>query len=489
MVFRLAFLSFVMALAPLTPAERQELVVVLREQDRRADLRQPDFGRWLTYNHPEKEKRWDYRHMLYMQKRFDEVTAGEISYLALGVSGRHGKTAHMMSYAVYILEREPSASILYGTYNHLQAGKIGRSIQILGYGVGLPILGTKPSHSLWYVEGGGELQCVGVDSGSASLNPNYILIDDPIGKRADAESFAHREKVWDWLTTDILARVVPGVKVVFSMPRWHVDDPFGRLLDRQSAMWTVIDMPGRALENDQMGRAEGELLWPELRGEDFHKAQRDATLEYGYASFIQCRPSPREGGMFKWAWWQLIDEVPATGRMIRYWDLAGTDVKSRSHDPDYSVGALLCRMQDKRTAIVDIERFRKSVDSRNTRVLEVCREDIENYPNRGVAWWIETETGIQGEERTAKLVRDIQACGMSVHTEHPTGKKEFRAEPLAGAAEAGNVVLCPGEWRDPFRAEMADFPNGRHDDQSDATAGAFQKLAVRTATRVRTFRI
>jgi predicted phage terminase large subunit-like protein len=70
---------------------------------------------------------------------------------------------------------------------------------------------------------------------------------------------------------------------------------------------------------------------------------------------------------------------------------------------------------------------------------------------------------------------------MPVHTEHPTGKKVLRAEPLASAAEAGNVLLCPGEWRDPFRSEAADFPTGRHDDQVDAAAGAFTKLNVPVA--------
>ena len=473
----------------LTATDRQgytEYTDLTLEIERRSDVATPDFGAWITRAVP--RFRWDYRHMVYMQDRFNEITSGDINYLALGISGRHGKTAHMTAYAVYLLERDPTASVLFCTYNHLQAGKVGRDIQRLGYASGLPIEGTKPSHSLWYVKGGGGLQCLGVDSGSASLNPKYILIDDPIGKRADAESFAHREKVWAWLTTDILARVIEGVRVIFSMPRWHADDPFGRLLDRQSDMWTFVDMPGRALENDQLGRAEGELLWPELMGEKFHEAQRATGGEYGYASFIQCRPSPREGGMFKWAWWRLMDEVPAVGRMIRYWDLAGTDATSRSHDPDYTVGALLCRMEDKRTAIVDVARFRKSVAPRDAELVRVCQEDIAQYSGR-ITWWIETETGVAGKDRTVELVRKIQNCGMPVYTEHASGKKEIRAEPLASAAEAGNVVLCPGAWRDEFRAEMADFPNGKHDDQTDAAAGAYTKLAARTSGRLLKYRV
>ncbi len=435
----------------------------------------PDFGRWIDGARP--DMRWDYPHMRYIQKRFDMVTAGEIDNLALMISGRHGKTEHVKSYAVYLLKRDPTTSILFGTYNYAQANKLGGEIQDLGYKLGLQIVGTRPSNSLWYVKGGGGLQCVGVGTDTASLNPDYILIDDPIGSRFDAESSAYRDRAWDWLTTDMLARMVPGMRVVFSMPRWHMDDPMGRLLDRQSDMWTVIDMPGRALEKDQLGRAEGELLWPEMRGEDFHQKQRATVGAYGYASFIQCRPTPREGAMFKWDWWGKIDEIPAVGRMVRYWDTAGT-AELGGTDPDYTVGALLCRMTDGRTAVVDVTRFRESVAVRDAKMVEVARSDVESYPGR-VVWWIETETGIGGRERMEHLLRAIQAVGMAVRLDpRPRGSKAELAQPMASKAEAGNVVLCPGEWRDAFRLEHGDFPGGNHDDQVDATRGADAKLSA-----------
>jgi phage terminase large subunit-like protein len=41
------------------------------------------------------------------------------------------------------------------------------------------------------------------------------------------------------------------------------------------------------------------------------------------------------------------------------------------------------------------------------------------------------------------LVRRIQKVGLTVHVEPATGSKLLRAEPLAAAAEAGNVVLGP----------------------------------------------
>jgi predicted phage terminase large subunit-like protein len=183
-----------------------------------------------------------------------------------------------------------------------------------------------------------------------------------------------------------------------------------------------------------------------------------------------------------------MDEVPATGQMVRYWDLAGTEPKGKGHDPDYSAGALLCRLPDQRTAIVNVARFRKSINARDVELETICVDDLAKYRGR-VRWWIETEAGIAGGERTANLVRRLQALGMSVSTEHPTGKKVHRAEPLASKAEAGNIVLCPGDWREAFRNEAADFPNGKHDDQVDAAAGADAKLSINRAFTVSTLRI
>jgi predicted phage terminase large subunit-like protein len=169
--------------------------------------------------------------------------------------------------------------------------------------------------------------------------------------------------------------------------------------------------------------------------------------------------------------------VPVHGEFVRYWDLAGTLPKHKRHDPDYTAGALVCRRADGRFCVADIARFRKSVAERNAELRRIAEADLRTYRGR-LTWWIETEAGIAGEERTDELVRELQAMGLAVHTERPTGSKVIRAEPLAAKAEAGNIVLGPGEWRDAFRTEAADFPNGKHDDQIDAVVGATAKLAV-----------
>ncbi len=434
------------------------------------------FGEWLSAARP--EYGWDARHFVAMRGVLDQITAGAVRRVYMSVPIRHGKTEHnTVSYAVYRLERDPTTRILIGSYNQRKAEKFSRDVRKLAKLRGVALSKDRDSAGEWETQQGGGVLAVGAGAGVASVNADLILIDDPIGSRDDAESQAKRDQVWDWLTNDILARCEPTTAVVVTMSRWHQDDPAGRLMDQQRARWTVVDLPAEAEENDPLGREVGEPLWPELRNAEWLQEKREELGVYGFASLLQGRPRPREGGMFKWPWWQLMDAVPTQGPMVRYWDLAGTQPKGKNHDPDYSVGALLCRMPDKRTAVVDIARDRKSVAARDAWVEDVCREDLMAYRGR-VSWWIETEAGIAGEDRTAELVRRLQAIGMTVRTEHPTGNKVLRAEPMAAKAEAGNIVLCPGEWRDAFRTEAADFPNGKHDDQIDAAGGADTKLSV-----------
>jgi predicted phage terminase large subunit-like protein len=432
---------------------------------------------WLKQARPDYD--WTARHFRLMQATLLRMTHGEIRKVYFSIPIRHGKTEHnSISYAAYRLERNPAFRWIVGSYNQRMAEKISRAIRKLARSRGVQISKERDTAAEWETTSGGGVRALGAGTGSAGLNADGIIIDDPIGNREEAESQAHRDQVWDWLTNDILGRTEPHTIVLFTMSRWHKDDPAGRLMDQQAGLWTIVDVPGVCEDpaEDLLGRVKGEVLWPECRDDKWMAEKRIELGEYGFASLIQGRPRPREGGMFKWEWWCLVNDVPTQGKMVRYWDLAGTKPKNRSHDPDYSAGALLCRMVDKRTCIVDVQRFRESVHARDAKLEELCRIDLQNFRGR-VSWWIETEAGIAGEERTTELVRRLQALGMPVYTEHPTGKKELRWEPLASKAGAGNVVLVRGPWNDPFRLEAADAPNGMHDDQLDAAAGADSKLS------------
>lgn len=469
----------------LSEQARQELAVLLNEAERRGMIR-PDFGGWMARARSEFD--WSARHFRVMQDALNRVTAGEWKRVIFQIPIRHGKSEHnTISYNAYRLERDPTTRLVIASHKQGQAHKFSRVVRRLTKKRGVPMSADRNTAGEWETEAGGGLIALGANAGTASLNADVITVDDPIGGRAQAESQAERDTLWDWFTNDILSRTQPHTAVILTMSRWHQDDLVGRLLSEQAGDWQVVDLPGLAEPDDPLGREEGEALWPEMYDEAWMEQTRRQLGSYGFASLIQGRPTPREGGMFKWEWWQEIEEVPATGPMVRYWDTAGTEATG-DNDPDYTAGALLCRMVDGRTAIVDVERFRAGLALRDEKMVQCAVRDRQRYGGR-VRWYIETESGIGGAERTAQLIRRLQQTGIPVYADpRPSKNKVLRAEPLASKAEAGNVVLCPGEWRGPFRGEAAEFPGGRHDDQIDAAAGADAKLAVTNTLTVGTHR-
>jgi len=75
--------------------------------------------------------------------------------------------------------------------------------------------------------------------------------------------------------------------------------------------------------------------------------------------------------------------------------------------------------------------------------------------------------------------------GYVVKTDRPTGDKVTRASAYSAQAEVGNVYIITGEWNNKYIREMESFPEGKHDDMVDASADAFNELAVVRRVRVR----
>lgn len=476
----------------MTRATPQEIAKAVLALDGVTD----SFGDWMAeYGRTTVETNapaeWTAPHFRLMQATLDRVTAGELFRVIFQVPIRHGKTEHnTYGYAAYHFARDPRFRGLLGTYNQRQADTFSRNIRKRVRANGVAMSKDRDAASEWETAAGGGLRAVGAGAGVASVNADGIFLDDPIGSREEAESPAHRARVYDWITNDILARAEPHTFAILTMSRWHQDDPVGRLLDQQGDRWHVVDLPALAEAGDVLGRAEGDPLWPAMRSLEWLEDKRVEMGSYGFASLLQGRPRPRDGGMFKWDWWRKLGDTPRCSRLVRYWDLAGTRPEKGKHDPDYSAGTLMGRTDDGRTAMLHQTAFRLSVMERDAKLEQVARADKAAY-GHDVQWWIETEAGIAGKDRTATIKRRLHAIGLTVNDEPATGSKEVRAEPLASAAEAGNVLLGPDDpeapWHDAFRLEAADFPHSTHDDRVDSAAGAYNKLAIQPSRKAQGF--
>ena len=221
---------------------------------------------------------------------------------------------------------------------------------------------------------------------------------------------------------------------------------------------------------------EGELMCPAL-----YPAQRVASLKRellrDYEAQFQQNPVSETGAHFHRDW-LLVRKVRPAGEpeaRCRFWDLASTKQRPGT-DPDWTVGALVSRWADGFYSIDDVVRLRDTPGVVDKTILAVTQHD-----GRGVRVRIEQQIGTGGVFQASAYVKLL--AGYDYAPVKPTGEKSSRWRPLSVQAEGGNVWLAEGEWNDVFVREMCELP-GRHDDQADAAAGAFNEVAISHAAHM-----
>lgn len=176
----------------------------------------------------------------------------------------------------------------------------------------------------------------------------------------------------------------------------------------------------------------------------------------------------RSDGKFRREWFEIVDSFPATAKKVRFWDLAATEPKP-GKDPDWTVGALVAEEKGV-YYIADIRRRR----STPLKIEQLIKQTAE-LDGKEVNIWMEQEGGASGVNTIDHYAREVLK-GFTFRGKRPSGDKEIRANPVSSAAEAGNVKLVRGDWVMDFLDEVEAFPYGSHDDQVDATSGAFESL-------------
>ncbi len=322
---------------------------------------------------------------------------------------------------------------------------------------------------------GGHSIASSVDGTATGDGGDLIIIDDPISAK-DALSPTVRMAANDWFDNTMSTRLnnpKTGAYVII-MQRLHEDDLVGHVLGRGDE-WTHLCLPAR-YEHDHPAvwardprKEDGALLWPKRMGEVEVARLEQSLGSYGAAGQLQQRPAPREGGMFKRAWFPVVDAVPAGLTYVRDWDLAGT-IALPGTDPDWTVGVKIARNAAGFYWIVDVIRFRGSPLEVENMMLTTAQQD-----GKLCSVSIKQDPGQSGKAQADALTRML--AGFTVHRASETGSKETRASPFAAQCEAGNVKLLAGSWINAFLDEIEVFPFGKHDDQADAAASGFNVLA------------
>ncbi|WP_414461807.1 phage terminase large subunit [Hyphomicrobium sp. DY-1] len=226
---------------------------------------------------------------------------------------------------------------------------------------------------------------------------------------------------------------------------------------------------------------DGELLFPERFSAQQVEDLKKTMGSYAVAGQFQQRPAPREGGMFKRAWFGFVGAIPAGTEFVRGWDLAASTEKTSA----FSAGVKMGATPNGRYVIANCRRDRLSAGGVERLIVNTAGSDGQQC-----AISLPQDPGQAGKAQSQYLVGRL--AGFNARATPESGDKATRAEPLAAQAEAGNVdILRTGDpardaWIEPFLDELSTFPGSQFKDQTDAATRAFMALAKRkTVTKVK----
>jgi predicted phage terminase large subunit-like protein len=445
-----------------------------------------DFARYLTPSPdaPDDVAQSNYRdakHHRVLGAALEEVEAGAITRLIVNMPPRHGKTKLATHLFVPWFEgRNPECSTIVATYGEHFSWDHGRAVRGIMksplYGHVFPNVKLQvgsAAQGRQEIEGGGTMFFLGRGSGITGRGGDGILLDDPIKNRAEADSVLIREQLWTWYTQVLQTRLMTKSGwIVIIQTRWHEDDLVGRLTDprnpcfteQEAKKWRIIDFPAIAGDNDILGRAPGEALWPE-RFDDAYLQNIKTTDKRGFQALYQGSPSPEDGSFFRDAWirtYKRMSDLPDKSRLKYYG--ASDHAVSTAQGRDKTCLLIVGVDEDDQIWLMP-DLFWQQADTKT--VVEAMVHMIERY--NPLFWWAEKGhiSRSIGPFLRKRMMEKRVFC--SIDEIVPNGDKEARAQSFQGRTAMGKVIFpnFPRWWAD-AHDQMMKFPQGAHDDFVDA---------------------
>ena len=267
-----------------------------------------------------------------------------------------------------------------------------------------------------------------------------------------------------------MTRAEKDARVLITMTRWHEDDLVGRVINlartEDGEEYVVLNLP--AVYDPELEflcpddpRKEGEALWPNKYNlSRLMKIKANSSRDW--ASLFQQTPVIDGGNIVDRSWWKYYDTPPAKfDEVIQSWDLAF----KKSEGSDFVVGQVWGRkgsekfLLDQVRAKMGFTDTKRAIQQMSLKWPQTHRKLIEDKAN--------------GPAIIDTIKRDI----MGVIPVEPDGSKEARAHAISPQIEAGNVYLPRNApWVHDYIQEWAAFPNGKNDDQVDASTQALRHL-------------
>jgi predicted phage terminase large subunit-like protein len=445
-------------------------------------------------------------HLLMLSEWLVDVAEGRRKRIIVEMPPRHGKSVMISEkFPQWYMGRFPDRQVILASYSGgLTRGWSSRARDGLAehgpwiFGVGVDP--KRAANNRWGLVSKatgrstrGGLIAAGVRSGITGRGADLFVIDDPIKDDKEANSKSQRKGVIEWFRSTASTRLEPNSAMIVLMTRWHEGDLAGFLqhemaTDAKAEQWDVLSLPAICeVDNDQLGRKEGEALWPERFDESALEDKKRRVGSYWWNALYQQHPSAVEGAVFKRAWFHYFEIRNVGGReiyclsnvdghVVQRW---GADVCTRfctmdlaitvGNASDWTVLSTWAITPDKQLLLLDVERHRLEGPDQVTLAKAVYQR------------WRPSVMWVEGVQYQQSFVQHALRAGLPTKAIYPDRDKHSRAMLPATYMEAGRIYFRRGAaWLSAWEDELLSFIAGKeaeHDDQVDTLSYAALQLA------------
>jgi hypothetical protein len=424
---------------------------------------------FITFNFPDYKVNWHHR---LLTEKLEAVERGEIKRLIVTMPPRHGKSEIVsVQFPSWLIGRNKNRNIIEASYSGDLATDFGRQVRNIIAGdryahlfPSVELAEDSQAKGKWNTNGRGAYNAVGVGGATTGKGADFLIIDDPIKNRQDAESEVVRESTWAWYTSTARTRLSPEGAIIIVMTRWHDDDLVGRVLrSENAASWDVLNLPAIA-NDDEAFRKRGEALWADHFSLPILEETKRDIGAYDFSSLYQGSPLDSESQEFRRDFFQYRSEADLVEkRLARYLtiDLAFSDKETAD-----SIGFADNRVDG--TNRWNLRAWRRKLTPKDLIDYLFVLHAENNYLQIGILdkhsqYTIVIKPFIDDECRKRNKFLPIS----TIKTQDTS--KELRIRALLPRYLNKAVYHLEGACVD-LEEEMLRFPKGVHDDVVDAVA-------------------
>jgi len=429
---------------------------------------------YARYQMPAFAPSWHHKEIC---SKLEAVERGEIKRLIITLPPRHSKSLLASEmFPAWFIGRNPGKQMIACSYSAELAGDFGRKVRntvkqksFENLFPGVELEADSKAAGKWHTNKGGVYVSAGIGGSITGKGAHVAIIDDPLKNREEAESPVIREKIWDWYTSTLYTRLMPGGALIVIMTRWHHDDLVGRLLreqDKGGDKWEIVNF--KAISDE-----DGSALWPAWYPVEDLRKIRGVIGTRDFEALYQQEPSGDTSLGFKTDWLKYYT-VPPDHDLVNFY-IVVDPANEKKKESDFTSMWVIGLHRDRNYYLYDGIHDKLNLTERANTLFDFHRQ----YHPLGVGY---EQYGMQADIQHIEMLQDLRNYRFVITKLAGSTPKNDRIRRLVPIFENSRMYLPRILYRRNFEGQRVDiiksliddeynlFPVSIHDDMLDNLA-------------------